>query len=413
MNISRHIRVTWTLRVEMSVAGRSDLRRVIGVPRDSPSYWAVEAYRLSLGIEPEGPWDEDVDESVPLIDLDPWRREPQRVSIAGIADAIEVIVTGPFEARMGEPRVTIIEAGSAMANDENASLGWQVRRPTYRGEHVALELAQRYGLVQPLFDSSLAEGLDTGLQASAQLASLCESLTPVRRLAFLAHIEASGVLDTATPDPAVMASATASLREFIAQLGTDGVPQDGMQGWVPRAFATTVAGTLGWPAAAPPDLPDPADALVMLARRTKAIRRFRGRIVATNVGRALAAGELAAFPRIVEVVKDNGKTGLFSSGHSRSITLALLAVADGSAATFDQIPELVALGETAVEGSRHEPCRTLEWSPRSMGDARRKLKPEDRSTARRVVEDLCAVSLPERFGVITPAMRVIASAALR
>src|SRR5690242_17146499 len=85
MNLAQHVRVTQTLHVQLSVADEPALTRIIGVPADAPSYWIVEAYQLSLGIEPEAPELDDMDDPWPLIDLTSWRARPQCISMPGIA----------------------------------------------------------------------------------------------------------------------------------------------------------------------------------------------------------------------------------------------------------------------------------------------------------------------------------------
>ena len=417
MNLSEHVHVTWALHVEMSVTDRPDLTRVIGVPRDAPSYWIVEAYRLSLGLEPETPDSEDGPDHSPLIDLVSWRGNTQRVSIPGVADVVDVTISGPFETTMGEPRVTVVDAGRVQAEEQTEAAGWQVQRPPFRAEHVAFELAQRFGLVQPRLDPIAASERGDGLRASSSLVTLCESLTPVRRLALLAHLEGTGLIDAAPPgqvaaDSATVESATAGLRGLVARIGPDGVEQDPVAGWLPRAAVAEAVEDLGWHDAEASDVPDPVDALALLARQTKAVRRLRGRIVVTHLGHALANGEARGFLRVVGVVRAHGKERLFPHGQLPAVTLALLAVADGSVMAFDELPETVTRGEAAVDEGRGHGGRFSEWSLRSHreGDAER--GSGDRYAVRRVVESLCALSSPGAFASITPAMRAVAGAAL-
>ena len=169
-----------------------------------------------------------------------------------------------------------------------------------------------------------------------------------------------------------------------------------------RAIVSDAVDALDWPDTAVPGLPDPADALASLARRTKAVRRLRGHVVVTNLGRGLADGEVRAFLRIIDGVRALGRERLFPSAWPRAVTLALLAVADGSASTFDELVGVVARGEAALEEGPGD-GRFSEWSPRS-GDV---------SAVQRVVESLCALSSPSAFGSITPAMRAVARAALQ
>lgn len=422
MNLSEHVHVTRALHVEMSVADRPEFTRVIGVPRDAPSYWVIEAYRLSLGLEPESSefeWAESDDgaDSSPLIDLTPWRSEAQQVAIPGVADVVDVVISGPFTAMMGDPRVTVVDIGRAVPSERRAeregSVGWQVRRPPFRAEHVEFELAQRFGLVQPHFDSSVGVQLGQGLQPSSPIATLSETLTPVRRLALLAHLEETGLVAAPPPEAAAIESATASLRMLVARIGSDGVEQDQADGWLPRAVVSEVVEALDWPDAAVEGLPDPVDALMVLARRTKAVRRLRGRVVVTHRGQSLAVGEARAFQRIVEVVREAGRTGPYLSGQSRKATLALLAVADGSAATVDEVADAVAAGETVLAPGRDDVRRFSEWTLRSHWEGERGRGVSDTHAVQRVVEVLCALSSPGAFGVVTSAMRAVASAALR
>ncbi len=422
MNLSEHVHVTRALHVEMSVADRPEFTRVIGVPRDAPSYWVIEAYRLSLGLEPEWSefeWAESDDgaDSSPLIDLTPWRSEAQQVAIPGVADVVDVVISGPFPAKMGDPRVTVVDIGRAVPSERRAeregSAGWQVRRPPFRAEHVEFELAQRFGLVQPHFDSSVGVQIGQGLQSSSPIAMLSETLTPVRRLALLAHLEEAGLVAAPPPEAAAIESATASLRMLVARIGSDGVEQDQADGWLPRAVVSEVVEALDWPDAAVDGLPDPVDALMVLARRAKAVRRLRGRVVVTHRGQSLAVGEARAFQRIVEVVREAGRAGPYLSGQSRKATLALLAVADRSAATVDEVADAVAAGEAVLAPGRDDVRRFSEWTLRSHWEGEWGRGVSDTHAVQHVVEVLCALSSPGAFGVVTSAMRAVASAALR
>ncbi|MFE7196674.1 hypothetical protein [Microbacterium oxydans] len=415
MELSEHVHVTWALHVEMSVAGCPELTRVIGVPRDAPSYWLIEAYRLSLGLEPEAP-ETDADADSPLhIDLSPWRAPTQQVPVPGVADVVDVVMSGPCATRMGDPRVTVVDAESVPVLPSPVG-SWQTQRPAFRAEHVGFELAQRFGLVQPRLDPAACGVGGDALRPFSPLAALCQGLSPARRLALLAHLDDAG-LNHAVPFEETLAgsefaeSATAGIRMLVARIGPDGVDQDPTDGWLPRAIVSDAVDALDWPDAAVSGLPDPADALASLARRTKAVRRLRGRVVVTNLGRGLADGEVRAFLRIIDGVRALGRERLFPSGWPRAVTLALLAVADGSASTFDELPAVVARGEAAVEEGRGD-GRFSEWSPRvhregGFGRA------GDGSAVQRVVESLCALASPSAFGSITPAMRAVARAALQ
>lgn len=406
MELSEHVRVTWALHVEMSVSGCPELTRVIGVPRDAPSYWLIEAYRLSLGLEPEAPeLEADAGRSL-HIDLCPWRAPTQQVSVPGVADVVDVVISGPYATRMGDPRVTVVDAESVPVLSSPVG-SWQTQRPAFRAEHVGFELAQRFGLVQPRLDPAACGVGGDALRPFSPLAALCQGLSPVRRLALLAHLDDAELNDPVpfeeTPAGSEFAeSATAGIRMLVARIGPEGVDQDPTDGWLPRAIVSDAVDALDWPDTAVPGLPDPADALASLARRTKAVRRLRGHVVVTNLGRGLADGEVRAFLRIIDGVRALGRERLFPSAWPRAVTLALLAVADGSASTFDELAGVVARGEAAVEDGPGD-GRFSEWSPRS-GDV---------SAVQRAVESLCALSSPSAFGSITPAMRAVARAALQ
>lgn len=430
MNLAQHVRVTQTLHVQLSVADEPALTRIIGVPADAPSYWIVEAYQLSLGIEPEAPELDDMDGPWPLIDLTAWRARPQPIAVPGIAASVEVVVTGPFIARMGEPRVTIVTDGGAgggadRGREEDAgarpaagsrgvrasTAGWQRGRPSFRAEHVAFELAQRFGLVQPQFSPEVNGDLVPGLRASSPIAVLCESLPPVRRLALLAHLEESRVLEPTPIDAATAERATAGLRALVARIGPDGVEQDLTHGWLPHDVVRDAVDSIEWARDPGSGCVDPAEALIVFARRVKAIRRLRGRVVVTNLGRSLAAGELRAFPRIVDAVGSAGQEALFGSGRPRAVTLALLALADGTAESFDELAGMVELGESAialVPGGTWRYSESSTWSYRDRAHG-----PGDPNAVQRVVDGLCALSSPGAYGEITPEIRAVASATLR
>ncbi|KJL26138.1 hypothetical protein RN51_00358 [Microbacterium oxydans] len=415
MNLSEHVHVTWALHVEMSVAGCPELTRVIGVPRDAPSYWLIEAYRLSLGLEPEAPeLESDADRS-PLIDLCVWRTPTQQVPVPGVADVVDVAISGPYATRMGDPRVTVIEPGSDPVT-AHPSTEWQTQRPAFRAEHVGIELAQRFGLVQPRLDPAAWGVAGDALRPFSPLAALCDGLSPARRLALLAHLDDARLIDAVPFDETAAGSeiaemATAGIRTLVTRVDPDGVDQDPAAGWLPRAIVSDAVDALDWPAVAVPGLPDPVDALASLARRTKAIRRLRGCIVVTHLGRALADGEVRAFLRIIDGVRALGRERLFPSGWPRAVTLALLAVADGSASTFDELFAVVARGEAAVEEGRGD-GRFSEWSPRAhLGGS--VWRAGDPAGVHRVIESLCALSSPGEYGSISPAMRAVARAALQ
>lgn len=411
LHLAEHVRVTPALHVDMSVKGHPELARTIVVPRDAPSYWVAEAYRLSLGIEPDWPDAGVADEPHPLIRLAP-SLPAQRIAVPGVSDAVDVSIRGPIDPQMGDPRVAVLPDAGGVPIERTAAdpdpAGWQVRKPAFHAERVAFELARRFGLVQAHLDPSTSEYGWTG-GAASPIARLCQLLRPARRLALLAHLDETGVLDAPPADAALVAEATAGIRTIVARMGADGSPPDSSEGWLPRAVVAEVVAELGWPDAAPPGLPDPAEALVVFARRTRTIRRLRGRVVVTRLGQALAAGDIRAFRRVVEVMRGIGTARPLGSASPCDVTLALLALADGTAHTFDELPDVVALGQGAIASGGDRGGGFSRATRRPPGQC----EAADPPAIRRVTEYFSALSSPGAFGVISPAMRVVAAEALR
>ena len=168
--------------------------------------------------------------------------------------------------------------------------------------------------------------------------------------------------------------------------------------------------SLGWTDAADAAGIDPAAALLALARAARLVRRLRGRVVVTNMGRALALGQDRAFDEVIHAVRESGRDRWPWGGHPRDLTLALLAIADGAARTLADLPDLVASGRAAFEAGHDRVATYLESSGGSLFG---KVTPADApSVTHALSERLSALSDPGAFGVVTPAMRSIARLAL-
>ncbi|NKF31280.1 hypothetical protein HER21_33095, partial [Pseudomonas sp. BGM005] len=120
----------------------------------------------------------------------------------------------------------------------------------------------------------------------SRIATLLGALTPARRLALLAHVDAIGLVRDSVPDHATVESAVAPLAGLLRHLGGAGIVQDPETGWVSRSDVETLTRSLGWSGESD-ETRQRADTIIAFARRAKLIRRLKGRIVATAHAKSL------------------------------------------------------------------------------------------------------------------------------
>lgn len=411
MNLLARLRITPTIHVRLAVAGRSEFDRVIELPSGASAEWLVDAYLLSLGIQQD-----DIHSDFDgYLDMHPsrWRTECQTMRLPEVPYEIQVLVTDGRMPEAGDPCVAIVDAEP----DAPASIvgRWQNDAPPFRVRHINNELAQRFGVVVPHFDDS---GLERGhgIRSSSRLGSLLRSLAPARRLALLIHLEDSEIFVDRPLELSTVASAIASLTSLFDYIGAEGLVQDSATGWVAERDAAVIVGALGWTSAGADGVSAPDEALLSLARQSKLIRRLKGRILVTARGRKLLEPGPQTLSGLADAVtvRDNRYGGWSSDTDSCDRTLALLAIADGSAGTFAELPALVNLGTAAIAEHRRSPRGYDEYglygSP--FGHTTMDADTGVPVNVQRTIDRVAALSEPGQFGVISPAMREVARAAL-
>ncbi|MDQ0614407.1 hypothetical protein QF046_002048 [Microbacterium sp. W4I4] len=422
MNYRTHISVPSANRVEVSVPGRPELARLIELPSDAPREWLAHAYLLSIGmdadardlddLEPPPSWDyNDWDRFLgPRATYHPVSRERMRLpGLPGLPDEVEVELEqrGAFRPQVGDQKVAVHKAEHTTSQDRSAA-AWQVSPPPFLPDAVNHELARKYGVVLPHFNSSVLDRRHHGWGSTPLIDSLLAALSPVRRIALRAHLDEIGLFDEAKhPDGEGLREAAQPLLHVLAAIGPDGAEQDPETGWLPLEFAADLASDLGWEQEVTADAV-PGDLLVSVARRAKLIRRLRGRVVTTAAARKLVGDPAREIVKVLMPVltgDDRDRYDNRSTFHIETAA-AVLAIADGSAQTFDDLAGLVELAATARKRRRED----------EYGDEYAWHEPDDESTrARRialavesVVEGFSVLSVPHAFGEISSAMRAVA-----
>lgn len=408
MNLREHVLVPPSIRIEVSIADHPDLTRVIEVPRRAPAHWVLEALRLSFGAEGDDDEDDEYDEDAPsFLNLDFWDPQSQKVEVAGTPPGMTLRVTGLYSPEVGDARVSLVDTAIP---EPPASGSWQTAPPPFRREHVNFELARRFGLVVPQFDESGIAAIERGIRHSSPIAQLARSLTSVRRLALRAHLDDTGVLDATPLTAEERASSTHALGALLARIGEDGIAQDEEDSWMPKTVLDEVAASLEWTDAVVAAGSDPGTVLMTVARAARLVRRLRGRVVVTNAGRSLGLGQKRAVEEVISAVREAGRSQWSWGGQPRDATLAFLAIADRSARTLADLPELVASGRAALDEAYDRVATQFESSGGSLRGGR--VSASTPSALQSVMEHLSALSEPGAFGVITPAMRSMARLAL-
>lgn len=404
MNLREHVYVTPTVYAHLSVRENPTLDRVIELPSGSPDHWIAEAYLLSIGVDRE-PSEYDYDDlSRVTAEVRGSGGRMQRLELPEVPFVVDLQVTHGRTPAIGDQLVAIVSSGGE--NHSSTMSDWRTEAPSFRREHVDDELVKRFGVVLPYFRSAAVTAPVPG-----RIGGLLNALPPVRRLALRAHLEDSGIFDEPPRDLTVVEGATESLRTLFAHVGRDGLVQDPDTGWVRPSDSAEIVSALGWTESESDAVSDPADALFGFARRARFLRRLRGSIVVSNAGWEIVESDRSTLHRLAGHVVDDER-GYSDDADDRlaQTTLALLAIADGSAESLADVPDLVMLDESLIwprHGGEHNGYDFWHYArkPKSIGFGLG-------AGTKAALDGLAALSDRGRFGVITPAIRAVAQAAL-
>jgi hypothetical protein len=409
MSIQIPVHVTSFMRVEFTTADHPEFDRAITMPQTAPMEWIVDAYLLSIGREPsEDPeFDDDSDDyherprPVPE-SLDRWR-----MAMPALDHRPDVIVRTVDAPPLGSPLV----AASSSTTSPAAQGDWLTQAAPFREDDVNRELMRRHGVVMPYFDDRDMRDVDPRIRRSSRIATLLSGLTPARRLALLAHIDAIGLLRESVPDRAMVETAVAPLAGLVRLLGGTGVAQDPVTGWISDSDVERLTRSLGWNGG-PDDPYQWGEVVVRFARRAKLIRRLKGRVVTTTYAKNLVQptrGTLVALAGKIGT-STRERFGMPLPRRDAEGALALLAIADGTAHSLDELVSHVAAGAALLDqtdsifGSDRFDMILASGIGDDVGDKSEEIA--------RLMEGFASLSGPKQFGVVTPAMREVARCAL-
>ena len=408
MTIQIPVRMPTFIRVELTVDGRSDLDRVIEMPARAPLDWIAEAYLLSVGLDPIDPLDDDGyerchhDEPYSY----PWPRIPSAADLPSLPHDPRAVVTEVKTPEIGAPWLSVSRpARERSGSGQSVFKGsWLTDSAPFDEDAVNRELLRAHGVVQPHFDDGDIWTTDPRISPGSPLASLARALSPARRLALLAHVEHLDLNREPAPDYSEAESALAPLARLIDAIGAEGMVQDAVGGWVPRAECHRVAQAIGWSGSAH-EMIAQGEALVAFARSAGLIRRLKGRVVATTRARALVVPSTQTLGILAQLAmaREGRASSYATREHTREQALALLAVADQTVQHLDDLPSAVAEGQNLFvdQGVRLE---ALAYGRAPVDDPQVAID--------RLQDRLSVFSLAGAFGRVTPSMREIARLAL-
>jgi len=390
--------VSPAVHARVRVLGHPELERMIEVPRDAPGHWVITAYLLSIGVD-EGGGDPEPE---PQFWVEPWNERVRVVEVAGFPHVLEITTWYARVPEAGEQRVCILDdegGGPARRIGPEAASAWWTDSPPFRIDRVNQELARMFGVVVPRFADHGAERY--GMPVERLLADL----SPVRRLSLQAHLDDIGLEESVVVRDDLVA-ATEGIRALLDRFGPDGVGQDATTGWLPRGMLQRTVRELNWTVRDGSLLPDPEDALVALARRMRLIRRLRGDVVLTNRGHELAREPERCRRELRDVLAGAGRERSWMEP-TTDVALVLLAIADGTIASMDDVSEALARGRGAR--GRHPEDGDVEGivSTRSVP------APAVSESVRDLIGVLAALSPVGGYGAFSPAVRALARSALR
>lgn len=434
MNYREHLVVPSSVRVEVSVPGRPEWDRTIELPKHSPETWLWEAYLLSIGVDA---CDDDVEAlryrhpdvycgeswvlrdewSAPFaaravryadddfFDDDPTALAEAAVRVPSFPFELDITVERASGRQAGDASVSIVGAG--VDSSLRPSRDWQTSAQPLDLDQANRELVRRFGIVVPFVRSESLRAIPDDTSAGSLIADLLAPLTPVRRLALRAHLNATDLLDANRLGIDTVRQATHALRALIDAVGPDGADQDATSGWLPTSVVDRVVAGVEW------DAESAADLLSSFARRAGLVRRLKGRVVVTALGKQLMSDPVRAFPRIVSAIADGARRYSYSYSFDTSRfsrAAALLALADGSAASYDELAGYLEKAHAARKTRIDD----------EYGDWYDSVRPDagfDRGEVDRVLRDLTegllALSDSGAFGLVTPDIRAVARAALQ
>ncbi len=370
MTIQIPVRMPTFMRVELTVDGRPDADRVIELPTRAPLEWVVEAYCLSLGLDPS--------EHVHTDGFDhchhaepyayPWPSVPSAEEMPPLPFDPRVVVTPVDVPALGTPWLTV----SGPAGSPAPALGgsWLTDAAPFDADAVNRELLRAHGVVQPYFDDGDLWSASPGIPDGSPLASLAHALTPARRLALLAHVDGLDLIRNASPDYSEAESALVPLARLVEMIGDAGLPQDAENGWMSDADAHRLSEALGWRGSAQ-EMRARGQALVSLARTARFVRRFKGRVVPTTMGRRMVVPTMHTLDFLAHLILDpeDHRSSYYMREDRTGEAAALLAIADGTVQHLADLPQAVSearevVAEPPVEfdlsGRGHSPVAVVD-----------------------------------------------------
>lgn len=415
MTIQIPVRMPTFMCVELTVDGHPELDRAIDLPSGSPHDWIAEAYRLSLGLEPHEVSEHD---GVDRCHHDEAYAYPRPAmlgveEIHGLPHDPAVVIRAIETPPIGTPWLSVTSLSSVVdvsgAQADALSTGWLTGEAPFREDDVNRELLRRHGVVQPFFDDSALWFVDPQLPSPSPIATLASAVTPARRLALLAHIDRTDLLRPAVPDYSDAESVLAPLAGLLDLLGAIGIAQDANSGWLPESASDRLIRSLRWGGTLE-EARARGEALVSFARREKLVRRFKGRVVATALARKLCVASprtLETLAAMITATEGDGWHDLRSTRSRAEEAVALLAVADGTAAHIDDLRAAVTEGARAFDEA--DARVDLDGSAIPWGVLRGE---HADGGAEHIIERMGLLSAIDDYGTITSAMREVARCAL-
>lgn len=406
------------VRIRVTAPTHPPTSRTFDICRGAPLSRLGAAFLLATGrARPNGPgeqfdWNGDVESLIRppawhFYDDDEFSTEPPTtLNIPGIAADCEVeVLTDASAAVIGEPHVRIVD-GSPDA--PRAASAWESSPATFHLEHVQHELTREFGLILPDSESVWSRDLNRSFGRASSLRSLAEALPPVQRLALRGHLEDAQILTAPTIDVAKAQSLTQGLAWLIERIGPGGVEQD-EHGWLPTDLAREAEQALEWmPMPGAP--PSPGHALLSAARSLRFIRRLKGRVLPLTHTRALPADPVRAVRELGNGLQLRSRSHSWSGRRDRAETLALLAIADGTATTSAGLNERVMRGLAAVADNRKYGSYDEYASHEPIADAEHEVSA--RQTVSALMEVLAPLGGRGGYGHFTPAVRAFAHSQL-
>ncbi|MCE7480995.1 MULTISPECIES: hypothetical protein [Actinomycetes] len=399
------------LRLRVTAPTDPPISRTFDICRGAPLSWLGESFLLSTGrTRPDGPdeesgWYGDVDSIIPRAS---WQYggmplEPEAgptLSIPGMAGDCRVEVLDDATATVvGEPHVRIVDG---TPDTPRAVAAWELSPASFHIDHVQHELTREFGLVLPDRESVCFHEMSRAFGDASALRPLAEALAPLQRLALRSHLEDAELMTAPLIDAAAARSLTHGLAWLIDRIGAEGMEQD-EHGWLPVELAREAEQALEW-VPAPGAPPSPGHALLSTARSLRFIRRFKGRVIPVAHTRELSANPLRAVRELGSGAQRRSQGYSWSGQPDHAETLALLAVADGTATASVDLNERVMNGLAALDENQEYPYRQTT-------DAERE------SSAKQAVTSLMEVLAPlgghGGYGLFTPAVRAFAHSLLR